>query len=142
MKHKETCIFCDLIERNDDSTYWIVKGYYSCAFLPLPDSSLAPGHILVIPNAHWENIYDVEEIDLYETMKLVKEVGHKLRDSLGATGFVVLNANGIDAGQSVPHLHFHVVPCWDDDNVTFWPGKFSEHIVEGNVIDLLKGNHE
>jgi histidine triad (HIT) family protein len=57
--------------------------------------------------------------------------------SLGATGVVILNASGPDSGQSVGHLHFHVVPCWPDDQATFWPTDRSKHRVDGAPYDLL-----
>ncbi|WP_189319590.1 HIT domain-containing protein [Curtobacterium sp. ER1/6] len=46
-------------------------------------------------------------------------------------GTVVLQASGTDAGQSVPHLHFHVVPCWSDDGTTHRPARRSARVVDG-----------
>jgi histidine triad (HIT) family protein len=66
-------------------------------------------------------------------MTLVQRVGRAMQRALGASGVVVLNASGRDSGQSVPHLHFHVVPCWPDDGVTHWPLGRSAHRVEGGA---------
>jgi histidine triad (HIT) family protein len=53
--------------------------------------------------------------------------------ALDATGVVVLNASGPASGQTVRHLHFHVVPCWADDGATYWPADRSDHRLEGDV---------
>jgi histidine triad (HIT) family protein len=54
------------------------------------------------------------------------------RAAIGATGVVVLQSSGADAGQSVPHLHFHVVPTWADDGTTHCPEGRSAHQVDGD----------
>jgi histidine triad (HIT) family protein len=70
-------------------------------------------------------------------MALVQRVGRAMQTALGATGVVVLNASGPDSGQSVAHLHFHVVLCWADDEVTFWPASRSRHQLAGAAHELL-----
>jgi len=57
--------------------------------------------------------------------------------ALGATGVVVLDASGPFSGQSVPHLHFHVVPCWPDDGAAFWPTDRSTHPAIPDVHAVL-----
>lgn len=80
---------------------------------------------------HSVGVLDAPAEDLAAAMALVQLVGHAMEDALGATGVVVLNASGPDSGQSVTHLHFHVVPCWADDQATFWPADRSRHRVSG-----------
>jgi histidine triad (HIT) family protein len=60
-----------------------------------------------------------------------------MTQALGATGVVVLNASGPHSGQSVRHLHFHVVPRWPDDGAELWPTDRSQHTVHGDVRQLL-----
>lgn len=47
--------------------------------------------------------------------------------ALGATGVNLLNASGPASGQSVDHLHVHVVPRWPDDGAAMWPTDRSAH---------------
>jgi hypothetical protein len=89
------------------------------------------------PRKHSLGVLDTEVDDLYATIELVAKVGRAMKKSLGADGVVIFNASGAATGQSVAHLHFHVVPCWEDDEVTFWPSEKSAHLVEGEVHELL-----
>jgi histidine triad (HIT) family protein len=110
---------------------------WAAAFPPLPGGELAPGHTLVISTAHSLGVIDAPPADLAAAMALVQCVGRAMQTALGATGIVVLNASGPDSGQSVAHLHFHVVPCWADDEVTFWPASRSRHQLAGTAHELL-----
>lgn len=80
-----------------------------------------------MPTAHSLLVLDAPPAGLAAAMTLVQRVGRAMQTALGATGIVVLNASGPDSGQNVAHLHFHVVPCWADDQVTFWPASHSRH---------------
>lgn len=116
---------------------WLVREDRAAAFLSLPGSELAPGHTLVISTAHSLGVIDAPPADLAAAMALVQRVGRAMQTALGATGIVVLNASGPGSGQSVAHLHFHVVPCWADDEVTFWPASRSRHQLAGAAHELL-----
>jgi len=54
-------------------------------------------------------------------------VAGAMRTALDASGVNILNASGPGSEQSVPHLHFHVVPRWLDDGFSTWPTGRSEH---------------
>jgi len=64
-------------------------------------------------------------------MALVRRVADAIRSALGAEGVNILNASGPSPEQSVPHLHFHVIPRWDGDNFSTWRTSRSQHHVEG-----------
>ena len=130
-----SCAFCDLIQAED--VPWLARDDRAAALPPLPGGELAPGHTLVMPTAHSLGVIDALPADLAAAMALVQRVGRAMQTALGATGIVVLSANGPDSGQSVAHLHFHVVPCWADDEVTFWPASRSRHQLAGTAHELL-----
>ena len=123
-----TCPFCALIESGNAT--WVHDGSAAVAFRPLPDSELAPGHTVVAPRRHVDGLLDASLGELESTMALVKKVASAMRSGLGATGTCVFQASGPDSGSSVRHLHFHVVPCWEDDDTTFWPDRKSKHTVK------------
>ncbi|HVJ55000.1 MAG TPA: HIT family protein [Aliidongia sp.] len=71
------------------------------------------GHVLVIPKAGAaRNIFDIEPAALSDLMHVVQRVAKAARAALQPDGVIVLQANGQAAGQTVYHLHFHVIPCW------------------------------
>jgi histidine triad (HIT) family protein len=133
----EDCVFCDLIEHDDQGTVWVEREPDAVAFRPLPESELAPGHTLVVPREHATGLLDVAPDALRATTLLAQRVARAMRAAPGATGVVVLSATGADAGQSVPHLHLHVVPCWPDDGVLRWPEQRSAHVVDGDPSAML-----
>ena len=119
------CVFCGLIEFGE--ARWVARRDDAVAFLPLPEGEIAPGHTLVIPREHAVGIQDVSALALAATTALLQEVSRAMQLALGAPGVVVLNASGPHSGASVDHLHFHVVPCWEDDDAVFWPEQRSAH---------------
>lgn len=137
MPDERLCVFCALLESGE--ARWVAREGVAVAFLPLDADALAPGHTLVVPRAHHVGVLDTPAALLGVTMDLVQRVGRAMTEELGASGIVVLNASGPFSGQSVGHLHFHVVPCWPDDEATFWPAERSARQVEGPVHSRLAG---
>lgn len=131
----DDCTFCALLAGGD--ARWVVRTPDAAAFLPLPGGELAPGHTLVVPTDHCVGVLDASPAQLAATTALVQQVGIGMQEALGATGVVILNASGPHSGQSVGHLHFHVVPCWADDDATFWPTDRSAHVVDGDPHQML-----
>jgi histidine triad (HIT) family protein len=110
------CAFCDLIETG--RVRWVSRRGAAVAFLPLPDAELAPGHTLVVSREHVVGVTDAPEGAVAAVAELVRRVSQAMLSALGASGVVVLHASGPNSGQTVPHMHFHVVPRWDDDEET------------------------
>lgn len=129
------CTFCRLIR--DDAARRVARGPLASAFAPL--NPLAPGHTLVIPTAHWADIFDIPPEDLAHTMALVQRVAATMRTALKAGGVNVLSASGPGSEQSVPHLHFHVVPRWPDDALSTWPTQRSRHRIADDPVARLAG---
>jgi histidine triad (HIT) family protein len=70
----------------------------------------ADGHTLVIPKAAAENILEVPPEALAATILTTQRVARAVQRAFAAPGILVAQLNGSAAGQSVFHLHFHVVP--------------------------------
>ena len=110
------CAFCELLTTGE--ARWVVREPDVVAFAPLPADEFAPGHTLVVPRRHAVGLHDADERDVVAVAVLVRRVSRAMLSALGATGVVVLNASGPNSGQTVGHLHVHVVPRWDDDEAT------------------------
>jgi histidine triad (HIT) family protein len=70
----------------------------------------ADGHTLVIPKAAAANIFEVPPEALAATILTTQRVARAVQRAFAAPGILVAQLNGSAAGQSVFHLHFHVVP--------------------------------
>ena len=112
------CIFCEIIAGNIPSRK-IYEDEDTLAFLDI--SGEVEGHTLVIPKEHYENILDIPSEKLNKVMDSVKKISNHYVDNCGYTGVNILNASGVDAQQSVFHLHFHILPRYEDDGVNSWP---------------------
>ena len=119
------CVFCDLLSTGD--ARWVARHEDAVAFLPLENGWLAPGHTLVVPRHHCVGVLDAPPHAWNATTTLVQQVARAMTTALGATGVNLLNASGPASGQSVDHLHVHVVPRWPDDDATMWPTDRSAH---------------
>ena len=72
------------------------------------------GHTLVVPKADACNLFDVDPADLQNLIVQTQRIAHAVRDALSPDGVRLMQFNGEAAGQTVYHLHFHILPMWDD----------------------------
>ena len=101
------CIFCR-IARGELGTEFVAESEHNVAFRDLHPQ--APVHVLVVPRRHFTALRDVGSSDAHVTadaLTLASRVAaeHGLLDG----GYRVITNDGPDAGQTVPHLHFHVL---------------------------------
>lgn len=130
-------MFCALLEGRGTAE-WIHRGDRASALLPLPDSSLAPGHCLVISQLHVVGMQDAPADVLQAVTSCAQDLARGMQTALGAAGVNVLHASGAAAGQSVGHLHLHVVPRWDGDGLETWPAGRSAHQLPGEWLPALR----
>jgi histidine triad (HIT) family protein len=70
----------------------------------------AEGHTLVIPREAAENIFDLSPEGAAAMMATTRKVAGAVKKGLGAPGIMLAQLNGAAAGQSVFHVHFHIIP--------------------------------
>ncbi len=112
------CLFCKIIRKEIPSEI-VYEDKDTVAFLDL--NPVNKGHTLVVPKVHFENILDVPENTLSSAIKTVKKIAIAL--SKYSDGVNIAQNNKIAAGQVVPHIHFHVIPRFNNDGLRHWPGK-------------------
>ncbi|KAK7052452.1 Hit domain protein [Favolaschia claudopus] len=71
---------------------------------------IVPGHVLVLPTRHVQRLADLSEPELASLMGAVQKVGSVIERVYGADALTVACQDGKAAGQSVPHVHFHLLP--------------------------------
>ena len=103
----EDCIFCK-IARGDIPSKKVYEDETVLAFHDIDGK--APVHVLVIPKKHIQNIISFEEEDRAlqnHLLDVIKKVAEEM--GVSETGFRVVANTGADGGQTVNHLHFHIL---------------------------------
>ena len=117
------CVFCKIIS----GEYSSCKIYEDDKVLAILDLSQATyGHTLVMPKAHYENIFDLDIEVGSHLFKVVKQISNHYQTVIpNLKGINLLNNNGQKAGQTVMHYHMHIIPRYEDDDLVDM--KFTEH---------------
>ncbi len=102
----EDCIFCK-IANGEIGTDKVYEDEFVTAFRDL--NPQAPVHILVVPKKHYSNVLEVKENDdiiakIYGAINKIAK-----QENIDQSGFRVINNCGKDAGQTVMHMHFHII---------------------------------
>jgi len=70
----------------------------------------ADGHTLVIPKSPAVTLLDLDPQVAAYTIQVVQKVAKDMEKALGLDGIVLMQLSGAAAGQTVPHVHFHLIP--------------------------------
>lgn len=70
----------------------------------------ADGHVLVIPKAPAVTLLDLDPVEAAYTIQVVQKIANAVKAALQAEGIVLMQLSGAAAGQTVDHVHFHVIP--------------------------------
>ena len=76
---------------------------------------VAPGHTLVIPNRHVGSFFELREEERGAMLSLLQECQAELRREFAPDGYTIGINDGRAAGQTVPHVHLHLIPRRDGD---------------------------
>ena len=68
------------------------------------------GHTLVIPKEAAEGIFDLSPEGAAALIATTQKVARAVKKALGCSGVMLVQLNGAAAGQSIPHIHFHILP--------------------------------
>ncbi|BCQ22387.1 HIT family protein [Caballeronia sp. NK8] len=102
------CPFCEIpksrIVAQNSHAFWIHDGY-----------PVSPGHSLVIPKRHVGSFFDVSKDERESLLALLEHAKAASVVSFNPDGFNIGINDGPAAGQTVPHLHIHLIPRFVDD---------------------------
>lgn len=107
------CVFCKIINKEIPS-YKVYETEDVIAFLDINQAT--KGHCLVVPKKHVENMLKIDDETLQKLSIAQKEVALLLSKKLKTNNFNFMNNCGSIAGQSVMHIHFHVIPRYENDD--------------------------
>ncbi len=76
-----------------------------------------PAHVIVVPNKHFENIYDLPKNYAHKIFDIAQHVAFALKETRKCDGVTTLQNNEPAGNQHAFHYHFHVFPRFKDDNL-------------------------
>ena len=103
---EENCIFCK-IAAGDIPSATLYEDDDFRVILDIEPAS--KGHALILPKEHYANLYELDDELAAKALVLAKKMITKLTDILGCDGYNVVQNNGPAAGQTVFHIHFHLL---------------------------------
>lgn len=106
------CIFCDIISKEADAEI-IFENEKFIAFLDINPVNF--GHTLVMPKNHSDNFLTIKTEELNDLTKLTQYLAGVVKRAVRADGFNIISNNGVSAGQSVFHFHYHIIPRFEND---------------------------
>lgn len=118
------CPFCN--KKTETAVFG--KTEYSMALYNI--SPLMPGHSLIIPKRHVSTIYELTDVEYKDMMFFMRNISDLLRKAYSAGGINWTLQEGEPAGQTVSHLHFHLIPRYSGDyaDAGDWYPKLQGHL--------------
>lgn len=110
MAYADDNIFAKIV-RGEVPSYRVYEDEQTLAFMDVMPQ--VPGHTLVIPKFPAENLLDVDPKYLAATITVTQIVASAVKKAFAAPGIMIAQLNGAAAGQTVFHLHFHILPRFD-----------------------------
>jgi histidine triad (HIT) family protein len=109
------CVFCGILRGEIEGSF-VKRGELCSAFLDL--HPMNPGHVLVVPNAHFERFSDLPTEYAGPMFEMAQKILRSLQQSsLRCEGANIFLSDGAVAGQEVPHVHLHVGPRFTGDGL-------------------------
>lgn len=128
----DDCVICKLV--NKELPSWVIyEDEDVICFLPLELEAF--GHTVIAPKAHHVDLFSVPSDILGNMFAVIQKMALHYRKAIGATGINLLHTSGVSAQQSVPHLHIHLIPRFENDGLDAWPN-FPE--TQHNKDELLE----
>jgi len=108
------CVFCEIVAGTRQAESVVYRDDKVVAFLSIGPRN--PGHTLVVPVAHAENLMDLPAETMHHMTDVAKLIAEAIkRTDIRMDGFRLEMANGKAAGQSVFHAHLHLIPRYEGE---------------------------
>jgi histidine triad (HIT) family protein len=112
------------ILRGEVPAHKVFEDTHTLAFMDVMPQ--AEGHTLVIPKWAAENLFDLPQESLAATILATQRVARAVKKAFDAPGIMIAQLNGAGAGQSVFHIHFHIVPRFEGIDLRFHARDFAD----------------
>ncbi len=108
--YDENNIFAKIL-RGEAPAHKVYEDEHTFAFMDI--MPMAEGHTLVIPREPAVNMFDLSEAAAEAMIRTTRKVAHAVRTTFDPHGVICAQFSGAPAGQTVFHIHFHVIPRWE-----------------------------
>lgn len=133
------CIFCKIIAGEIPSS----TVYEDDDFKAILDvNPAARGHVIILPKNHAANLFELPEEEAAKVMVVAKKIAKAVKTAYNCDGVNILQNNGEAAGQTVFHLHVHVIPRFTGDTDTITMGWKPMETPEdmATIVEEIKAN--
>lgn len=110
MSYDDGNVFAKIL-RGEIPAQTLYEDEQTLAFMDVMPQS--PGHVLVIPKAPSRNLLDADPATLATLMPVVQKLARAVKEGMQADGIFIAQFNEAPAGQTVFHLHVHIIPRYD-----------------------------
>lgn len=110
----DDCVFCKIIA-GDIPCFKVYEDEHTLAFMDINPANR--GHALAIPRKHEPNLMDSTDETLAVTIAAARRVARAVQAAVEPDGINLVQANGPGAAQSVFHLHLHIIPRFEGDDL-------------------------
>ncbi|SIQ78708.1 histidine triad (HIT) family protein [Rhizobium sp. RU35A] len=124
--YDENNIFAKIL-KGEIPCHKVYEDEHTLAFMDVMPQ--APGHLLVIPKTGSRNLLDADPAVLAHVIPVVQKLAVAAKDAFEADGVFIAQFNEPAAGQTVFHLHFHVIPRREGEPLKPHTGKMEDHAV-------------
>jgi histidine triad (HIT) family protein len=127
------CVFCKIVDGEVPARF-LYGDERVVSFLDIAPATA--GHALVVPRAHWRDLWEIDDVELAAVSVTARKVAAALRDVLAAPGMWLHQVSGEAAGQDVFHYHVHLIPRYEGDTVQLGWGEAPWNPPELSESDL------
>jgi histidine triad (HIT) family protein len=124
------------IMRGEIPCHKVYEDAHSLVFMDIMPQ--ADGHALVLPKTPSRNLLDAEPEALAEVIKTVQKIAKASKRAFGAEGILIKQYNEAAAGQTVFHLHFHVIPRKECTELRPHSEKMEDHEILAQHAKMLR----
>ncbi len=117
------CVFCSIVKGIDKDNILtkqsdiIFKNRTLTAFISAESWTNNKGHLILIPNKHINNIYQITDDLLIKLFRKTKELSIIIKKAYKCDGVTIKQHNEPAGGQTIPHFHVHIIPRYFNDNM-------------------------
>ncbi len=135
MAYDENNIFAKVL-RGEIPCHKIYENEDTLAFLDIMPRT--EGHALVVTKEKACDLFDVRPEALAKLMAVVQKLAPKIKEAVGAEGVLIQQFNGAAAGQTVFHLHVHILPRQEGEALKPHAGKMADPATLAAIAEKIR----